>query len=103
MNAADRGGGRAVRSAWVGLLARRGAADLVVFQDAGGVPYFEGGDLLAFFEGDDDAAVGGVGGGGAEQCGDQQALQDFGGCHFGRSPRCVSVVTNVRRSTLPAH
>src|SRR4051812_13485755 len=66
----------------VGLLVDRRAADLVVLQDAAGVAELEGGDLFAFFEGDHDAVVGGMGGGGGEQCGHQQALEDFGGVHF---------------------
>src|SRR5262249_29187814 len=61
----------------------RHAADPVVLEHTARVAEVEGGDQLALFRCDHDALLlGGVGGGGGEQSGDQQALQKFGGSHF---------------------
>jgi hypothetical protein len=67
------------------LLANRHAAHLVVFEDTARIADFEGGDLLAIFEGDHDGLVGGMGRDRGEQDGDQEALEGFSGCHFGVS------------------
>ena len=77
------------------------AADLVVFQYAAGVADFELRDRLAFFHRDQNAVVCGMGGGGAQQGRDQEAVQKFGGGgHDLLLPYCVFDVANVRFGPL---